>query len=103
MKIVGFEANNGVRLGVVDGDTVVDLQSVDANVDDGTLCEVVAAGTSDAAPFAAAPVQTPEPLSEVVDAATFAVPDPLVGVLRLLIAVQFAKARLIDNIGATAS
>ena len=32
MKIVGFEANNGVRLGVVDGDSVVDLQAVDANV-----------------------------------------------------------------------
>jgi 2-keto-4-pentenoate hydratase/2-oxohepta-3-ene-1,7-dioic acid hydratase in catechol pathway len=32
MKIVGFEANNGVRLGVVEGDHVVDLQAVDANV-----------------------------------------------------------------------
>ena len=32
MKIVGFEANGGARLGVVEGDTVVDLQSVDANV-----------------------------------------------------------------------
>jgi acylpyruvate hydrolase len=32
MKIVGFEANGGARLGVVDGDTVIDLQSVDANV-----------------------------------------------------------------------
>ena len=32
MKIVGFEANNGLRLGVVEGDAVVDLQAVDANV-----------------------------------------------------------------------
>jgi acylpyruvate hydrolase len=32
MKIVGFEVNNGVRLGVIDGDNVVDLQAVDANV-----------------------------------------------------------------------
>ena len=32
MKIVGFEANNGVRLGVVEGDNVIDLQAVDANV-----------------------------------------------------------------------
>ena len=31
MKIVGFEVNNSVRLGVVEGDTVVDLQAVDAN------------------------------------------------------------------------
>lgn len=32
MKIVGFEANSGLRLGVVDGDVVVDLQAVDASV-----------------------------------------------------------------------
>ena len=40
--------------------------------------------------------------AEVVDAATFNVPDRLVGELRLLIAASFAKARLIDNIGAHA-
>jgi pantoate--beta-alanine ligase len=40
--------------------------------------------------------------AEVVDASTFAVPDPLVGELRLLIAARFANARLIDNIGARA-
>ena len=38
--------------------------------------------------------------AEVVDAKSFAIPDPLVGELRLLIAVRFAKARLIDNLGA---
>ncbi len=32
MKIVGFEANNGLRLGVVDGDAVIDLQAADAGV-----------------------------------------------------------------------
>jgi 2-keto-4-pentenoate hydratase/2-oxohepta-3-ene-1,7-dioic acid hydratase in catechol pathway len=32
MKIVGFEANNGVRLGLVESDNVVDLQAVDANL-----------------------------------------------------------------------
>jgi pantoate--beta-alanine ligase len=37
--------------------------------------------------------------AEVVDAATFEVPDPLQGVLRLLAAVRFGKARLIDNVG----
>ena len=31
MKIVGFESN-GVRLGVVDGDNLIDLQLADANV-----------------------------------------------------------------------
>src|ERR1700742_798092 len=32
MKIVGFETNEGVRLGVVDGDSVIDLQAVDPTV-----------------------------------------------------------------------
>jgi 2-keto-4-pentenoate hydratase/2-oxohepta-3-ene-1,7-dioic acid hydratase in catechol pathway len=32
MKIVGFETNEGVRLGVIDGDSVVDLQAVDPTV-----------------------------------------------------------------------
>ncbi len=31
MKIVGFEVNNGLRLGVVEGDNVIDLQAVDGN------------------------------------------------------------------------
>ncbi|MGZ8330370.1 MAG: fumarylacetoacetate hydrolase family protein [Rhodoplanes sp.] len=31
MKIVGFETETGLRLGVVEGDQVVDLQAVDAN------------------------------------------------------------------------
>jgi pantoate--beta-alanine ligase len=41
--------------------------------------------------------------AEVVDAASFTVPDPLAGELRLLAAVRFGKARLIDNVGATAN
>src|SRR5579875_133798 len=32
MKIVGFETSGGARLGVLDGDNVVDLQAVDATV-----------------------------------------------------------------------
>ena len=32
MKIVGFKANKALRLGVVDGDAVVDLQAVDPSV-----------------------------------------------------------------------
>jgi pantoate--beta-alanine ligase len=38
--------------------------------------------------------------AEVVDARTFEVPDPLEGTLRLLAAVRFGKARLIDNVEA---
>ena len=56
---------------------------------------------------AMAAVVAGEPLAEldyaaVVDAATFAVPDPLEGSLRLLIAVRFRSARLIDNAGVEA-
>ena len=32
MKIVGFEADGGLRLGVVEGDQVIDLQAVDAKL-----------------------------------------------------------------------
>jgi pantoate--beta-alanine ligase len=37
----------------------------------------------------------------VVDADSFLVPDPLAGNLRLLAAVRFGRARLIDNVGVT--
>jgi pantoate--beta-alanine ligase len=40
--------------------------------------------------------------AEVVDAESFAVPDPLAGELRLLAAVRFGRARLIDNVGVSA-
>jgi pantoate--beta-alanine ligase len=39
--------------------------------------------------------------AEVVDADSFRIPDPLVGNLRLLAAVRFGRARLIDNVGVT--
>jgi hypothetical protein len=32
MKIVGFEADGGLRLGIVEGDQVVDLQAADPNL-----------------------------------------------------------------------
>ena len=39
--------------------------------------------------------------AEVVDADSFRIPDPLAGKLRLLAAVRFGRARLIDNVGVT--
>jgi pantoate--beta-alanine ligase len=41
--------------------------------------------------------------AEVVDADSFCIPDPLIGNLRLLAAVRFGRARLIDNVGVTVS
>jgi 2-keto-4-pentenoate hydratase/2-oxohepta-3-ene-1,7-dioic acid hydratase in catechol pathway len=51
MKIVGFEANNGLRLGVVEGDAVIDLQAVDAGLP-GDLGEVLRASNGDLKPLA---------------------------------------------------
>ena len=46
MKIVGFESNEGLRLGVVEGDNVIDLQAVDAKVPS-NLADVLAQSNGD--------------------------------------------------------
>ncbi len=51
MKIVGFEAQGQLRLGAVEGDQVVDLQAVDANLP-GDLAEVLARTNGDLKPLA---------------------------------------------------
>jgi acylpyruvate hydrolase len=51
MKIVGFSANNGLHLGVVEGDVVIDLQAVDASLP-GDLGEVLARNNGDLKPLA---------------------------------------------------
>ena len=51
MKIVGFEGNNGLRLGVVEGDAVIDLQAVDGNVP-ADLGEVLRRSNGDLKPLA---------------------------------------------------
>lgn len=68
----------------------------------------IEAGATDPAVVRAAmaEVLAAEPLAEldyaeVVDAATFQVPDPLSGTLRLLVAARFGGARLIDNVAAS--
>jgi 2-keto-4-pentenoate hydratase/2-oxohepta-3-ene-1,7-dioic acid hydratase in catechol pathway len=50
MKIVGFEADGGLRLGVVEGDQVIDLQAVDGKVP-GDLAAVLAANNGDLKPL----------------------------------------------------
>ncbi len=46
MKVVGFEVDGGLRLGVVEGDSVIDLQSVEAKVPS-NLGDVLAASNGD--------------------------------------------------------
>jgi 2-keto-4-pentenoate hydratase/2-oxohepta-3-ene-1,7-dioic acid hydratase in catechol pathway len=50
MKIVGFEAEGGLRLGVVEGDQVIDLQAADAKVP-ADLGAVLAANNGDLKPL----------------------------------------------------
>jgi 2-keto-4-pentenoate hydratase/2-oxohepta-3-ene-1,7-dioic acid hydratase in catechol pathway len=58
MKIVGFEANNKVRLGVVDGDNVIDVQAVDASVPS-DLGDYLRANNGDLKPLAALAAKAP--------------------------------------------
>jgi 2-keto-4-pentenoate hydratase/2-oxohepta-3-ene-1,7-dioic acid hydratase in catechol pathway len=51
MKIVGFEADGKQRLGVVEGDQVIDLQAIDPNLP-GNLADVLAKTNGDLKPLA---------------------------------------------------
>jgi 2-keto-4-pentenoate hydratase/2-oxohepta-3-ene-1,7-dioic acid hydratase in catechol pathway len=68
MKIVGFESGQGLRLGVVEGDQVVDLQAVDAKVP-ANLADYLAGSGGDLKPLAElakkAPAAARKPLSGI--------------------------------------
>jgi 2-keto-4-pentenoate hydratase/2-oxohepta-3-ene-1,7-dioic acid hydratase in catechol pathway len=73
MKIVGFEVNNSVRLGVVDGDSVVDLQAVDANVP-GDLAEVLRRSNGDLSSIGALAKNAPASARRSLDGLKYALP-----------------------------
>ena len=50
MKILGFEGNGGLRLGVVEGEEVIDLQAVDASLPV-NLADVLARNNGDLKPI----------------------------------------------------
>src|SRR6266571_1121526 len=58
MKIVGFESSEGLRLGVVEGNQVIDLQAVDAKVPT-NLADVLKANNGDLKPLAALAKRAP--------------------------------------------
>ena len=66
MKIVGFETGGSLRLGVVEGDQVIDLQAVDANVPS-NLADVLAGNGGDLSALAGlarrAPASARHPLA----------------------------------------
>lgn len=81
MKVVGFETDNGTRLGVVDGDSVVDLQSVDANLP-ADLAEVLRRTSGDLATIVdlakKAPASARRPLSGLKYALPVAHPGKII-------------------------
>jgi 2-keto-4-pentenoate hydratase/2-oxohepta-3-ene-1,7-dioic acid hydratase in catechol pathway len=68
MKIVGFEANGQTRLGIIEGDQVIDLQAVDADLPS-NLADVLAKTGGDLKPLAdlakKAPASARVPLSGI--------------------------------------
>jgi 2-keto-4-pentenoate hydratase/2-oxohepta-3-ene-1,7-dioic acid hydratase in catechol pathway len=73
MKIVGFEANNKVRLGVVDSDNVIDVQAVDASVPS-DLGDYLRANNGDLKPLAALAAKAPASARVPLAGLKFALP-----------------------------
>jgi acylpyruvate hydrolase len=73
MKIVGFEANNVLRLGVVEGDAVIDLKSVDPGTPS-DLGEVLRRSNGDLAPLAALAKKAPASARRPLAGLQFALP-----------------------------
>jgi 2-keto-4-pentenoate hydratase/2-oxohepta-3-ene-1,7-dioic acid hydratase in catechol pathway len=73
MKLVGFEANNGLLLGVVEGDSVVDLQAVDANAPS-DLGEALRRGNGDLKPLAELAKKAPASARRPLAGLKFALP-----------------------------
>ena len=73
MKIVGFEAEGGLRLGVVEGDQVIDLQAVDAKVP-ADLGAVLAANNGDLKPLGDLAKRAPASARRPLKGLKFALP-----------------------------
>ncbi len=73
MKIVGFESANGLRLGVVEGDRLIDLQAVDASLP-ADLAAVLARGNGDLKGLADLAKKAPASARLPLDGVKFALP-----------------------------
>jgi acylpyruvate hydrolase len=73
MKIVGFEANNGVRLGVVNITNAIDLQAVDANVPT-DLAEVLRRSNGDLSSIGALAKKAPASARRPLEGLKYALP-----------------------------
>jgi acylpyruvate hydrolase len=73
VKIVGIETNNGVRLGLVAGDMVVDLQAADASVPT-DLGEWLRLSNGDLKPLADIAAKAPSSARRPLDSIAYALP-----------------------------
>ncbi len=73
MKIVGFEADGKARLGVIEGDQVIDLQAVDPNLSS-NLADVLAATGGDVKPLADLAAKAPASARRPLAGLKFALP-----------------------------
>jgi 2-keto-4-pentenoate hydratase/2-oxohepta-3-ene-1,7-dioic acid hydratase in catechol pathway len=73
MKIVGFEANGGLHLGVVEGEEVIDLQAADGSIP-GDLGEVLRRGNGDLAPLVQAARRAPASARRPLQGLKFGLP-----------------------------
>src|SRR4051812_14242265 len=73
MKIIGFEAQGGPRLGVVDSEVVIDLQAVDNRLP-GNLADVLAATNGDLSRLADLAKRAPSSTHRLLESITYALP-----------------------------
>src|SRR5262245_66606084 len=73
MKIVGFEANGALHLGVVEGDQVIDLQAVDKTIP-GDLGECLRRNKGDLSPLKDAAKRAPAGARRPLKGLTYGLP-----------------------------
>jgi len=73
MKILGFETNEGLRLGVVEGDQVIDLQAVDPKLP-ANLADVLAKNNGDLKPLADLAKRAPAGARKPLNGLKYALP-----------------------------
>src|SRR5215468_549559 len=73
MKIAGFEANGSLHLGVVEGDSIIDLQAVDASLPV-NLADVLARNNGDLSPLSALAKRAPASARRPLEGLKYALP-----------------------------
>jgi 2-keto-4-pentenoate hydratase/2-oxohepta-3-ene-1,7-dioic acid hydratase in catechol pathway len=73
MKVVGFEADGGLRLGIVEGDQVIDLQAADPKVP-ANLADVLAANNGDLKPLGEVAKRAPASARRALKGLKFGLP-----------------------------